>query len=246
MNVISWEDFLNAKPVPTAMTIGVFDAVHKGHRALIETIVHTGSNPTVLTFKQNPKQILDTRFSGMLCSIPRRLMLFEQLGVMQTVMIDFSENFSTLKGIEFIDCLINRGLSFLALGKGFRCGHKLDSDDKIIAEYTNSKGINTKIVEPVMYGNEPISSSRIRIFIRQGDLKNAERLLGRNAEIDLEGCTTYPSDEGLCFDARGRVLPPDGVYKLVVYCNGSLKLTDVKIAGTKVWKSVSRQLFTKI
>ncbi|MDR2808385.1 MAG: FAD synthetase family protein [Spirochaetaceae bacterium] len=240
MHVLSWEDFLAGKPVPTAMTIGVFDAVHRGHRALIEATVRTGYNPTILTFSQNPKQMFRPRdFPGMLCSISRRLMLFEQLGVMQTVMIDFSGNFSTLKGLEFIDYLIGRGLSFLAIGKGFRCGYHLDTDDRAIAAYTGSRGIHTEIVSPVMDENKPISSSRIRTLIRHGDLVGAARLLGREPEIDLEGSSAYPSENGIWFNAADRVLPPDGVYRLAVYRNGQLEPAELRIAGAKIWKSVA-------
>jgi riboflavin kinase/FMN adenylyltransferase len=240
MHILSWEDFLISTPLPTAMTVGVFDAVHRGHRALIEAIVRTGLNPTIITFKHNPKQMLRPHnFSGMLCSTPRRLMLFEQLGIIQTVMIDFSGNFSTLKGLEFIDYLIGRGLSFLAVGAGFRCGYRLDTDDNALVAYTYSQGIHTEIVQPVMDENEAVSSSRIRTLIRQGDLSGAARLLGREPEIDLEGCSAYPEEDGIWFNAAGRVLPPDGVYRLMVYHNGQLRPTELRIAGTKVWKSVA-------
>ncbi|MDR1903315.1 MAG: adenylyltransferase/cytidyltransferase family protein, partial [Treponema sp.] len=115
---------------PSAMTIGVFDGVHRGHQALIREVVERGPFPTVITFKQNPKSILNPQsYTGDIFSLRQKLECFEALGVERTILIDFSDNFSKLKGQEFIDILKKRGnLVFLIIGRNFRCGYKLDTD----------------------------------------------------------------------------------------------------------------------
>jgi riboflavin kinase/FMN adenylyltransferase len=237
MRIISWEDFITGQLVPTAITIGVFDGVHRGHQRLIDSVVRTGPNPTVITFTQNPKQVLyPQRFSGSLCSLKRKVQLFEQMGIVQTILIDFSGNFSTLKGREFVEYLLQCGLRFLVIGSNFRCGYRLDTDAAAIAAYTAAhSGVTTEVCAPVMDGSEPVSSSRIRHAIRTGNLTMARQLLGREPGLDLDGCKAEPGDAGTWFDAAGRVLPPDGRYRLTVFGTGDSERTEVIIADNRVF-----------
>ena len=183
MQIIEWSEFLeNGLPLKekySSMTIGVFDGVHRGHQALIESVVLHNENctPVVITFRENHK---GGEKAGNILSFQEKVEIFGQLGVKITLVIDFTEDFRRMKGIEFLEILVKRGnIGFFAVGKSFRCGYKLDTDAAAIREFFASRNVQVEIVDEVMEGSQPVSSSRIRAAIAEGDLKLAQTMLGR-------------------------------------------------------------------
>jgi riboflavin kinase/FMN adenylyltransferase len=234
MYILEWDDFINNRDQETAAdspddfaaTIGVFDGVHRGHLALIERI-HSRGSPVVITFKQNPVQILAPHsFRGDIYSLRQKLSVFEEYGVIITVLIDFSGNFSRISGKEFVDLLKKRRrLSFLAVGADFRCGHHLDTDAAALRGMTGREGIRTELVPPVMEGRHPVSSSRIRAAVAAGDLAGAQALLGRPIGMDLSGIPPFLLGRDRVFDLRAahRIVPPSGSYTALVFTADSDK-----------------------
>ncbi|MDR3166433.1 MAG: FAD synthetase family protein [Treponema sp.] len=226
MHVLEWSDFITqASPEPAAMTIGVFDGVHRGHRTLIDRIVRHGPLPTVITFKQNPKKMIHPRgYVGDIFSLRQKLRIFEHLNVARTILIDFSENFSKIRGPDFLELLKKRGnLTFLAIGSNFRCGYQLDTHAGQIKKINEAEGIPTEVIPPVPEASFPVSSSRVRSAIIRGDLAGAAALLGRRVELDLGDISPGPyrrnGEEGTLFDmpSQNRITPPDGRYGVVLY-----------------------------
>ena len=107
LRIVEWPRFLEtASREKSAMTIGVFDGLHLGHRELISRIVRRWPNPTVVTFRENPKKVISPEsYQGDIFSLKQKLAAMESLGVSRVVLIDFSENFSRLKGWEFLNLL---------------------------------------------------------------------------------------------------------------------------------------------
>ena len=188
MNLIinDWPGFSG---IPSAMTIGVFDGVHLGHQALIERIVARGPNPTVITFRDNPKKFLfPGKYDKDIFSLEQKLAAFDSLGVCQVVLIDFSENFCKMSGREFFDILAEKGgMVYLAIGDDFRCGFRQKTDADSVRKMNEKRGVPTEIVSPVTLpetlGGGPISSSRLRSAILLGDFKLAALMMGRSFDI---------------------------------------------------------------
>jgi riboflavin kinase/FMN adenylyltransferase len=207
----------------TALTIGVFDGVHRGHRALIERIVRKRPLlvPTVVTFRQNPKAALKKPgWTGDILSLNRKLAFFENLGVEAVILIDFSLNFSKITGKDFIDLLIRWGNPlFMAVGAGFRCGYRMDTGAAQIRALANGAGISVDVVDPVLEGPDPVSSSRIRSAISEGDVSQAAHLLGRNVEIDVTGMTVRSRAGGRFYHtaSQNRISPVPGRYRVLVH-----------------------------
>jgi riboflavin kinase / FMN adenylyltransferase len=192
MRVISWDEYIGSRKSgvgsrdssPLAITVGVFDGVHLGHQSLIRHICEPPSDsrlPTVVTFRENPnKSLSPAGFSGDIYNLEQKLGLLESLGVKLTVLIDFSEKFSKINGREFIDLLlISRPVTLLALGENFRCGHGRSTSVEEIRSFAGARGVETWVVPPVMDGEQPVSSNRIRKALADGRFKEAERMLGR-------------------------------------------------------------------
>jgi riboflavin kinase/FMN adenylyltransferase len=204
-----------------AMTIGVFDGIHRGHRVLLERVLSSGLTAAVICFKRSPKFILRPETDeGDIMGAEQKLRLFEQMGIALTVMIDFSKKFSKLSGKEFIDLLRDRGnLRFLVIGGNFRCGYRHSTDAALIRTMNLDKGIPTEVAEPVMVGGAQVSSSRIRAAIASGGLVEASELLGRRVAIDFVGLSAAPGSGGVYFDlaSKNRVMPPPGRYPALLF-----------------------------
>jgi len=102
------------------------------------------------------------------------------MSIQITVVIDFTEEFKKMPGIEFLKILLERGnVGFFAVGSGFRCGHRQDTDAEMIKKFFTSHDIQVEIIPKVMEGSLPVSSSRIRSAISAGDIELAQKMLGR-------------------------------------------------------------------
>jgi riboflavin kinase/FMN adenylyltransferase len=219
LRVIDWSAFTETFGPESAMTVGVFDGVHLGHRELVKRIVNRGPNPTVVTFRENPKKIISPgTYEGDIFSLKQKLAAFESLGVSRVILIDFSENFSKIKGRDFFNFLSERGkMVFLSIGRNFRCGFKQDTGAESVGEMNEKKGIPTELVPPVENGNIPVSSSRIRSAILRGDISLAAALMGRTVELDLSDLN--PAGVKPVYDLRSarRIVPETGRYPVLIY-----------------------------
>jgi len=146
--VATWEEFLAQRTAagaelrrrPCRLTIGAFDGLHLGHRRLIDAITGgAGSGPSrdagrpipvVVTFRRPPGQVLGkTDQPGLILSLAQKLRRLAELAVGVTVLIDFSEEISTLSGREFIDLLRGRlAIERIVVGPNFRFGRNRDAD----------------------------------------------------------------------------------------------------------------------
>jgi len=223
MKVLSWEEFRDSYEAkqPMSATVGVFDGLHRGHRLLIERVLahRKAGVATVFTFTENPKAVLRPEsYSGDLASPGQRLEAFESLGLDLVVLIDFSGNFSKLAGRDFLSVLYSRGsLEYIAVGSNFSCGHGLDVNAYSLKSFYAALGVEAEVVEPVLYGSSPVSSSRIRKAIAEARFGEAAAMLGRDYELDFRNVRFEARDSELRFERpRGLVLPPVGVYEAQV------------------------------
>jgi riboflavin kinase/FMN adenylyltransferase len=230
MRVLEWEDFAGpGKPGEPkadrslALSIGVFDGIHQGHRRLIERIVLQGREnnriPAVITFRQNPRQVLaPASWHGDIYSLRQKLAILECLGVEEVVLIDFSKNFSRISGKEFVDLLKKRHkIGYLAVGANFCCGYRQDTGADRLGELV-SPDVKFEPVPQVMLGEYPVSSSRVRRAISEGNMDLASELLGRPFVVDLEGIRALKTGSFFSWDlqAASRIVPRPGQYPVLL------------------------------
>lgn len=167
--------------VRPAVTVGSYDGVHLGHRALIERLVAearaNGGESIVLTFEPHPRITLG-RAGGLqlLTTLDEKIALLEGLGVDNVIVIPFDRTFSALSGEEFVDdYLIGRvGAEILVAGYNHRFGHdRIDSDALAATERLRVVKVEQCDVE-----GQHVSSTAIRRLLQQGKTAEAERLLG--------------------------------------------------------------------
>jgi riboflavin kinase/FMN adenylyltransferase len=172
-----------------AVAVGTFDGVHLGHRRVIETVIAAGLMSTVVTFHPHPRRVLGYGVE-LLTTLERRLELLAELGVEETLVVEFTLDFQRIEAEDFArDYLEAIGTRVVAAGADFRFGHRREGDLELLARL----GFDTRVVPAV----EGVSSSAVRQLLHAGDVGGAARLIGRPAEV--EGLVV----EG---DARGGTL----------------------------------------
>jgi len=220
IKVLSWDVFIGQRQLrntTVALSIGVFDGVHLGHQTLLKKIVtHPESEPAVLTFRFNPRRFLKPHlFPGDITSQLQKLEILAELGVKTVILIDFSNDFSKLSGNDFLMAIRQScNLTYLVLGDNFRCGFegKTSAYDvrKIMAAYNTP----VEIAPPVSWKGATLSSTRIRAALREGQIKDAAEMMGRNYIIDIANTPQNIEDSYRTIEKMGlhQVVPPPGTY----------------------------------
>ena len=226
---MDWDEYVGGAfaQVPIALTVGVFDGLHLGHRALVGQILgRSGLSSLVLTFRENPKRILSPRtHGGELSSLGQKLELIESMGADFCALIDFSGDFSKLAGRRFLSILRDRGgMRFLAVGANFRCGRDLDVGVAEIGAFCEGSSVGFEVVPAVRWAGHPVSSSRVRKAVAEGRIEDANAMLGRPYEIDLRDS---PQAEGAGAWCRSQVKPPAGAYEAELLSVGGREVSPV-------------------
>jgi riboflavin kinase/FMN adenylyltransferase len=220
VKVLAWDEpgGFGREEGPLAAAVGVFDGLHLGHMRLIEEIfAQDGLRKGVVTFRENPKKTLrPSAFHGDIFTLEQKLDRFSSLGLDVCVLIDFSGDFSKLAGRKFLSLLRDRGdLRFLAVGSDFRCGYRLDTGADEIKSYYADLGVESRLLEPVLWSGHPVSSSRIRKAVVDGRLDDARAMLGRDFELDMRGARRAGSSGSRLrlVPECEQVEPPPGEYE---------------------------------
>lgn len=218
MKVVSWSTLsrtkLNSVP-PVAVTVGVFDGVHRGHQRLLSTAGRWG-RVCVITFRRNPLLTIgDRRFLGDICTPEQKLSLLAEYGVEYTILVDFDSEFRLLPGRRFLETIRTKiPMASMAIGTDFRCGKDLDTGASDILRIMAGHGVRVDIVAPLADNGQSVSSTRIREAIRSGDMDGARRMLGHSFVLDLRNADGYMSGDTyrILRSSIAQVHPSDGVY----------------------------------
>lgn len=236
MQVFSWNDsvFSQFSGKETAVTIGSFDGLHKGHRVLIDTLTKIRDKnhyiSVVLTFTRPLPAIKHADdYTGDISTLPQRLALFESLGIDAVILVDFTEKFAAVPGTDFLSSLVRHiNMRCIVEGFDFHCGYKGKTERKGIEAWAQDEHVETHFVPPVYYNasngkTERVSSSFIRQMILEGNFSAAAEFLQRPFELDLDEMRRAAAT-GSDFT---QLLPPDGSYRALSE-SGEPILIDVK------------------
>jgi len=173
---------LQPAPGRLALTIGNFDGVHRGHRALIDRVVAKArelSLPScVLTFEPHPREFFAPEAApARLTGLREKLELIAAAGVERVHVIRFDARFAALSAARFIEDVLVRGLrtAWLLVGRDFRFGTQRKGDFAALEGH----GFTLEAMSDVAVDGERVSSSAARAALQSGDFARAERLLGR-------------------------------------------------------------------
>lgn len=217
---------LSLKEIPCAITIGVFDGIHKGHEQLLREVISVESRESiVLAFHENPKIVLGKLDpASRLVTNRQKIQILSEYGIDHLVLIDFSSDFSKLQGEDFIESLRTLfNIKKLVLGRNFKCGKGASFTADDIHGLLSKNSIEVVILDQVMVGCVEISSTLIRNLISEGDLHEVEGLLGRKYSLDLTGVPVHHGIDITEIKTQDlyQLLPPPGAYDVIMsLCDG--------------------------
>jgi riboflavin kinase/FMN adenylyltransferase len=192
---------LEAPANGSAITIGTFDGVHLGHRALIARTVaearERGLTPVVLTWDRHPAMTLRPEVAPPMLSSPeRKIELLRETGAEVVAVLPFDVPLSQRPPESFVEDVLVKGLGarLVLVGQGWRFGKGRAGSVELLEELGRGFGFEARGVSLEEVGGEAASSSRVRKAVTSGDLVLAERLLGR--PFDLDGAVEHGDSRG--------------------------------------------------
>jgi len=218
----------------TALTIGVFDGVHLGHKKLIAELLKQAAQHDrlsgVVTFRQHPEEVLSPKKNlPFLTDIETRVSLLEKEGVDFIVPLSFTKELAELGARNFIG-LVQKQLKMrgLVIGSDFALGKGREGNPEALEKLGREMGFSVTVVPPLMIDGEVVSSTTIRKAMAAGDMKKVRNLSDRYFRLHGKVITGTGRGETLGFPTAnlnvnsGQALPPDGVYAGQARINGKL------------------------
>ena len=159
--------------------IGSFDGVHKGHQELIKKTIELASikniEPYVITFDKDPDLVIKKNDLFVLTSLDEKIKLFEKFGIKGVIIIPFNEELMKMEASLFKSEILDKlSIDTLVCGSDFSFGYL----GKGNYEMLRKQGMNVEVVEDYIYGDNKVSSTRIRSEIKKGNFVLANKMLG--------------------------------------------------------------------
>jgi riboflavin kinase / FMN adenylyltransferase len=211
---------------PTVVTVGMFDGVHRGHRALLDRVAAEAAARRVpaaaVTFDRHPLAVLRPGSEPpLLTTLDRKVELLGDAGMQVVLVLEFTRELSEVGAEAFATQVLFDGLAARAVvvGENFRFGHKAAGDPALLAELGRPRRVEVVAVPLQTAGDEVVSSTRVRAELAAGDAAAAAASLGRPHAVD--GVVVAGDGRGRPLlgiptanlaIAPGIAIPADGVY----------------------------------
>ena len=182
----TYYDINDFNKVPNAVvTIGTFDGVHRGHQEILKNMVYRakeiGGESVVVTFFPHPRQVLSSDSTiKFITTQEEKIRHLEALGIDNLIIIKFTKEFAAKSSEEFItDCIVkNIQPAVLIIGYDHHFGKGRTGDFEMLFELGNKYHFIVEKIQEQDVDNVAVSSTKIRHFLENGDIKNANKLLG--------------------------------------------------------------------
>ncbi|MCU1417731.1 MAG: bifunctional riboflavin kinase/FAD synthetase [Schumannella sp.] len=240
---------------PSAITVGKFDGLHRGHRDVLRQLCAVadadGLIPAVVTFDRNPLATLNPdRAPVALASAAQKIELFEEAGIVAVLMLEFTEELASLSPEAFVRSILVDTLHarMVLAGRDFRFGAGGAGDLKALRRLGGEHGFEVAVIDDydADADGEPrrVSSSWVRELLSEGRVREAARLLGRlpsirsrvvhgeqrGRELGYPTANLDPELEGM--------LPLDGVYAAWAIVDGQRYGAAVSIGNNPTFDGI--------
>ena len=234
MNV--FRNIIEARNIPNAVvTIGTFDGVHLGHQAIFNKMKALAQSvvgqTVVVTFSPHPRQVLNIDSSNLrfLTTPEEKLKKFEEFGIDNVVIINFTKEFSRTPSEVFIKDYIIDHLkpAYIVVGYDHHFGKNRMGDFDLLSDLKKKYGFKVERIAAQDVEHIAISSTKIRNALAQGNVKSANRLLGYAYSVTAEVVRGNEIGRTIGFPTANLELPKEymlfgrgGVFACLVDYNG--------------------------
>ncbi|MDC0249581.1 bifunctional riboflavin kinase/FAD synthetase [Flavobacteriales bacterium] len=230
----SIEDF--PSNIKTVVTIGTFDGVHKGHKAIIDRINEIARKDNMesvlLTFHPHPRNVLfpDDQELRLINTIEEKKEALRNTSLQNLIIHKFTKEFSRTKSVNFIrDVLVNKlNMKCMVVGFNHHFGKNREGTYDNLLELSELYEFRLERIESQNFNDVTISSTKIRNAIKDGDIKKANSYLcydfsisGKIVEGNKIGSSIGFPTANIKIYEKCKVLPKDGVYAVKVYLNNN-------------------------
>lgn len=219
----------------TAITVGMFDGVHVGHRQMVEHLAamarQRNLEPVVVTFRNHPRHVLHPgEEMSLLTTFEERMEKLERCGVANVVALEFDKDTARLSACEFASQILagQLGMKFLLLGYDNKFGSRDNDDFSQLPKLGQSLGFEIERDHPVMVDGIEVSSTKIRKALLSGNMEQASRMLGEPYSLKGEVAHGRHVGSGIGFPTAnlnvatsGKLQPADGVYAMKATVRGN-------------------------
>lgn len=217
---------------PAVVALGNFDGVHLGHQKLLQAGFNKARELnvdfSVLLFDPHPLKILcPGKELELITGKKERLLLFEQLGVDNVFLVQFTPELADTSPQDFVEkILLSLGVAYTVIGFNYTFGRHGKGKAGDLLELGRKYGFGVEVIQAQKLNNKIISSTEIRKYLLNGEIEQARQMMGRSPT--LNGTVVHG-------DARGReigfptanlqpendlLLPKNGVYAVTADING--------------------------
>lgn len=236
MKVVHGVEDLTPEDGRLFVVIGVFDGLHRGHLYLLEQLGQAArdhdAEPAVITFDHHPEEVITGQAPPLLCDPGERLERLEAAGVAVTVVQTFDVALRMTPFDDFVRRIADRvDLAGFLMTPESAFGHDRGGTTETVAALGKVVGYDVVVVPQFELEGRPVRSTDIRTAIAAGDLREAERLLGR--PVSVVGIVARAARDltELSFPMPVS-LPPPGAYEAALTSpGGGVRLRDVEVVA---------------
>jgi riboflavin kinase/FMN adenylyltransferase len=217
-------------PESTVVTVGTFDGVHRGHQAVLSKLISEARaqarTSVVVTFDPHPLRVVRPDAAPrLLCTTSEKESLLHASGVDEIAIVPFTQALAGYTPREFVEHILLRhfGLAHLVIGYDHGFGKDRSGDASTLQSIGKELGYGVTVVPHTDLDARPISSTRIRLLLSDGDVVDAARALGRPYAIEGTVVTGDRRGRELGFPTANlagieaeKLLPAEGIYAVQV------------------------------
>ena len=209
----------------TGVALGNFDGIHLGHQKLINVMIEKskelGLKSSLLLFEEHTKVTTDNNQPKIITSNEKKFEIAEKLGIDIVYIMKFDENVMKLSAEEFVkEIIINKMNSkLLVVGFDYKFGYKALGNSETLLQLGEKYDIAVEVINAIQSNDEIIGSTEIRKLIIEGNIKGANKFLGRPYSIMGKVVPGESRGKTLGFPTANievdhiHVIPKNGVYK---------------------------------
>lgn len=224
----------------SAVALGTFDGLHRGHMKLIDTLLSQDASLIKILFSfDRPPAVFFGAKEKCLFTVSEKKAAMKRLGVDAVLMKEFDSAMASMKARDFAEMLFETlKAKVVIVGFNYTFGSGAEGSPEMLKEIAQEYGAEVIVCDPVMEGDETVSSTLIRRLIAKGDLEKAQKMLGRNygaMGVVVRGkqigrTINFPTINFEIYPEK--LYPPEGVYATKV-CFMGRELPAMTNIGTR-------------